>query len=855
MSSFYGGKQGRTYHIVARYDCVSLNTLDTSLFSAYDSSTTYSKGDKVVNNGNYYVILVNDFTGGNLSDPTQAALIRGMVEQFQKGGAYTEANYGQYVLIDTIKNLNQKSNPENGLLFRRGFDYNQVVTTRPLETNYRDNNGSLLEDQYHAAWSAWVQSVGGGAIYIGQIVGPQGDTPEVIPKTWEQVTSHQDYVENEVSGSFTRGRQVDEQTQEVTYNDDIRVTYVSIRDTDGNIRGAWIAFDIPMTVFQAVVDPNTTPYSQFAVNRIQDDIDSQTGLPKDHPFYYKWQFTVPGGKHGTDLEQLAIQTGLQTKYSKTTDEQVDSEKTYYIKQDGQFVQVDDPQQEDLDEYYEYTFNETVDGDEYLTYSIREYNQNADGALTEHLGRWPYRVVNKIQDFQTERNYKTWQASSTYAEGDLIDLGPVLNQNDEQTGDEYIAVCVIPGTSGSVPDEQDPQTYSPLDGNTSIGSYVNDPDEEGQLVIGGVQWLVTTIPATAAASKIIVDYTAGQNDQIDFNQVDYIFVDGRGVMFAVYSCKPDVAYFLTIVDSIADINISDDGIVTITHKTGDIQTFSVPRDFNVNWSDTNSSVTFSWSEGGESQSTIGYVKQVTDIELINQNDITQTQKFVASYKGLKSENPQGENTGSSDISDPINNILDVQRLGDNLLILFSDPNMRNNIPQGKRYIKSWEDTFHNKTYENLVWYNFGPLGAQYHVAGVYSYSDLKGDSEAEDFSCDLSQGFGYVEGEQDKTGWLVTIPYTYIDQSQTPPVEIHTYKVYAYDYNDPNENGSYSLPDGTNTHWYEILSLADQIVAASSHIVVSQEINTPQEGSIYQDRSTLAENGVWFVVSGGGCSHG
>ncbi len=26
-----------------------------------------------------------------------------MVHEFQKGGAYTEANYGQYVIIDTIK--------------------------------------------------------------------------------------------------------------------------------------------------------------------------------------------------------------------------------------------------------------------------------------------------------------------------------------------------------------------------------------------------------------------------------------------------------------------------------------------------------------------------------------------------------------------------------------------------------------------------------------------------------------------------------------------------------------------------------------------------------------------------------
>lgn len=70
MNSFYGGKQGLTYHIVARFDSVAA-----------------------------------------------------MVEAFQQGGAYRDVNYGQYVIIDTVLHNHNPNSDENGRLYRRGFDY------------------------------------------------------------------------------------------------------------------------------------------------------------------------------------------------------------------------------------------------------------------------------------------------------------------------------------------------------------------------------------------------------------------------------------------------------------------------------------------------------------------------------------------------------------------------------------------------------------------------------------------------------------------------------------------------------------------------------------------------------------
>jgi len=44
-----------------------------------------------------------------LTDKEKVAKIKGMVNEFQKGGAYTDANYGEYVIIDTVLNENHRN--------------------------------------------------------------------------------------------------------------------------------------------------------------------------------------------------------------------------------------------------------------------------------------------------------------------------------------------------------------------------------------------------------------------------------------------------------------------------------------------------------------------------------------------------------------------------------------------------------------------------------------------------------------------------------------------------------------------------------------------------------------------------
>lgn len=93
MDSFYGGRQGRTYNIVARFPSISAMT------SAFAQST------------------------------------------------YTAVNFGQYVMIDTINKSNGE-NPdwtsfENGAIYRRGFD----ITAEATDPITDPGNGAIYVGQ------------------------------------------------------------------------------------------------------------------------------------------------------------------------------------------------------------------------------------------------------------------------------------------------------------------------------------------------------------------------------------------------------------------------------------------------------------------------------------------------------------------------------------------------------------------------------------------------------------------------------------------------------------------------------------------------------------------------------------
>ena len=163
MESFYGGRQGASFVIVKHFDGIDI-----------PEYTKYKNGWFAKDNEGYFIVPLIEKNGNNYSDypywgaipkdglttvtsksgatsaPLPVAYAEGMKQCFEKGGASTsEVNYGEYVIIDTISDLGEYNNPENGKIFRRGMDYDNELA---------------------------------GAEFIGQITGPKGDTGPVGPK-------------------------------------------------------------------------------------------------------------------------------------------------------------------------------------------------------------------------------------------------------------------------------------------------------------------------------------------------------------------------------------------------------------------------------------------------------------------------------------------------------------------------------------------------------------------------------------------------------------------------------------------------------------------------------------------------
>lgn len=308
MNSFYGGKQGRTYHIVQRYDVVSLASLasDTSfiewtdLFPAGTQSINIKAGQriKVSNSGSnvdYYIFEISvEGASSNLEDHfSKIYKLTGMVDSFSNGGSYTGANYGEYVLIDTV-HVFGRSNLENGLLYRRGFNYQEQIVTRPTQGKNQE------AEVFQARLRNWMLHPGAGAIYIGQIIGPMGLTPEIELVEWDEETA----AASSVTGSISYGK--DEQGN---YNDDIRVSSITVRDEKGDVIGAQITFDIPKPVFE-IGEIDTNPYESPSITESADSID--------HPFYNKWDFTIPGGKKGNSITGLGIEGNVPNQVLSAT---------------------------------------------------------------------------------------------------------------------------------------------------------------------------------------------------------------------------------------------------------------------------------------------------------------------------------------------------------------------------------------------------------------------------------------------------------------------------------------------------------------------------------------------------------
>ena len=311
-----------------------------------------------------------------------------MIAAFSQGGDYKTVNYDEYVLIDT----ENKNNPDNGKIYRRGYEYNNSM---------------------------------GGAIYEGQIVGPAGLAPHTEMHTIdevEQIQEREDFTYRRGSGEYSLvgenivpGKYVEPGTGIIKYNDKISWAYCSVRDMNSHESTAHIGFKFPYTV----IDYTTTSVSTYENGNYADTSAATRTDDGSHPFYEKWNISIPKGVKGDAFKNFRVMVADNTIQSYT----------------GQTDDIANNRQVLVYDYYHY--DEKENGD-MKTYYVGDYNKisnitvSATGLVTieythddddTYQLRIPISV--SINTGSTEGT-GTQKVVITYANGDTEEIGQPLN---------------------------------------------------------------------------------------------------------------------------------------------------------------------------------------------------------------------------------------------------------------------------------------------------------------------------------------------------------------------------------------------------------------------------------------------
>lgn len=311
-----------------------------------------------------------------------------MVAAFSQGGDYKTVNYDEYVLIDT----ENKNNPDNGKIYRRGYEYNNSM---------------------------------GGAIYEGQIVGPAGLAPHTEMHTIdevEQIEQREDFTYRRGSGEYSPigeniipGKYVEPGTGIIKYNDKISWAYCSVRDMNSHESTAHIGFKFPYTV----IDYTTTSVSTYENGNYADTSAAMRIDDGSHPFYEKWNISIPKGVKGDAFKNFRVMVADNTIQNYT----------------GQADDIANNRQVLVYDYYHY--DEKENGD-MKTYYVGDYNKisnitvSATGLVTieythDDNDAYQLRIPTSVSiNTGSTEGTGTQKVVITYANGDTEEIGQPLN---------------------------------------------------------------------------------------------------------------------------------------------------------------------------------------------------------------------------------------------------------------------------------------------------------------------------------------------------------------------------------------------------------------------------------------------
>lgn len=469
-------------------------------------------------------------TGASIDIKAHFDTVYDLVHAFNGGGSYTTVNYGEYAIVDCP----DKSSPENGIIYKRGFEYDIACVLLDMTSDFRrqypnieirttdfgdGNTYVIAKEGQENAFKAYVENPGGGAVYIGQIVGPTGDTPIVKIETMEEL-ENEPYVRHE----GIKDGEVHSDPASAT-NDIIKYGYAITTDAFGNTTGVAIAFDVPAP--QISVTATAFDYDNLEhimPTELIEKLDT-SGL-----FYSNWRLRVPKGIHGKDFVALEMDENTQQYY-------------YYTKS--------------FDNDYNGIQSDKIYIKNAYLKAIKTIEANRDGKYLKGF-TVTYTTLNEDGDNEVEKfNVPTLKSVN------LADTGELTMMD---TDDAEYDLGIITWVTGF--------TYNKDTGKYTIHYNTGDEDELTQIFKA-----IDRIYYDENDNKFKVDYNTGDTEeiseaekwvtQISFNSTDNRFYatlnDGEAAT-AISQTIPTIKGFKYLADS-----LSDSHKIQVTYSRGTGQT--------------------------------------------------------------------------------------------------------------------------------------------------------------------------------------------------------------------------------------------------------------------------------------------
>lgn len=812
MYSFYGGKEGRTYDLVAHYDSI------------------YK-----------------------------------MVQAFQDGAANVDAKYNEYVIIDTIINRNDKTDPENGIIYRRGLNFNedfdpqrvlqgdashslspddtQSVTLRgEIDQRYTDETipeegtgteligvqvprfkhyeyyirdidgvptaeihpGELILDEttqvplFNITWKKFVTNPGGGAEYVGQVVGPQGESPLTRLVDWD--TFEEEYLHNQgnmepVKGELIANRRPGYDGAE--YVDDIKYGYCNVRDAQGNVYGAVLSMDMPYTVFKFDFESGSAYGPVVREVATYDDLPSEVEVSKevyyhvvDEDVYYIWD---DSRQIKTVVNEVANEAALPAAADVNTKQlyyRLDNNKYYHGIVSSSW---DEEEQEIISTvtWEEITYRSYLPDPGYVATELWIADTSALNAAD-----WKYtNLLRECADSQVHNFYKHYNV--TIPKGvhgtDFVQFNPVNPAN------EYNLVY-----RWKVYD--DPETKETgHEYSASVGTLKVIKDTEMLSTDTTTSDLISFIKINYFTKDIQGNY---EHDDIPIRRIDRVTLDGQGGVAVTYvegnnttseNLNPgNPLQWITRVELVPDTKQVRVTYNTINRDTGEQNT----------WTSTEQ------------------LKIVDEIGIENDRDLAGRKTFYYKYNVGEVGAEDNPHIPMGELA--LNEIVETKLVGDNIVVLYSDSALRAEVYASGNYYElpytgglwdaSTPDVRKNNT-DYFYWANLGPSLSGEHIFGQFASVEALRQAYPNGFGTDATSG--------GREGWIATVT-----TGTAPNI---TTSLYAFDY-------------VTAHDWYMVSSITQNRIDPGSVIMVdSPSAGADNMPATSAKDSTLLNNGYWFVT--------